>query len=218
MPPGNLPPLIAKEVDIKHERIYNASGILIVDPDYIRGVPHVLVGFQHRPRSRQRLVIHILGGKRRSSDRDMRETAFRELYEETGELIEGSVFQSFDDAYESKKTSILWHPPGKFGLFVVSLWSFDPEDQEMLRNLPQDFERKYGSGGSRAIAGLVWVPLIDLLRTCKSSYILFKKQHVDTVDFGFDSLREPFGLGRMAVEILGRHPVSEYLKEWFVRS
>ncbi|KAL0229032.1 hypothetical protein GEMRC1_013652 [Eukaryota sp. GEM-RC1] len=211
----NLPPLISSRIDPTHRKIYSAAGLLIVDTEHPSGTPYCLMAHQIRPRAQHRHLLHIIGGNRSSRDLDVLDTAFREFYESTGELVDGSAFEALDAAYDDKKTVVLYYPPSKYLLIVVSLSSFYPEDQEILRYLPQDFDRKFSGRGTREVDGLEWVPFFDLLNTCKSSFILFKKKQVDSVDFRYGSSADQFGLPRISVEILGRAPVSDYLQNFF---
>ncbi|KAL0225291.1 hypothetical protein RCL1_003203 [Eukaryota sp. TZLM3-RCL] len=214
---SNLPPLINKQVDPVHDRIYLSAGILIIDPLHRSGIPHVLMSIQERARDHPRYILHLLGGAKSPQDRDCRETAFKHFYSKSGDLLDGSVFESFDEAYHNQNTVVLYYPPSKYLLFAIDIRWFSERDQDHIRDLPEDFNRKFPTPGSCDTDGLMWVNLEEFIQTCKSSFILCKKKSLTVIDFPLSSSPSgAYGLSRFTTEIIGRNPVVECFCDWFL--
>ena len=101
------------------------------------------------------LHLNFVGGKRDALSESARETAAREVREETGELISAASLSAILHA----RDAVLWHARGKYVVFLVEVGA--AEDATVPRRLAE-------RGGTpdpydTTLKGLQWVAVSDIL-------------------------------------------------------
>ena len=101
------------------------------------------------------IQLNFVGGKRDALSESARETAAREVKEETGELISAASLSAILHA----RDAVLWHARGKYVVFLVEVGA--AEDATVPRRLAE-------RGGTpdpydTTLKGLQWVAVSDIL-------------------------------------------------------
>jgi 8-oxo-dGTP pyrophosphatase MutT (NUDIX family) len=122
---------------------------------------HILMAEEQRAPG-QPLLINFIGGKRDALGESARQTAAREVTEETGGLIS----EATRAAILAAGGPVLWDSQGKYTTFIVEV---APEDAD----LPRRLEERGGPPDpwDSTLKGVKWVELVDMLseKWCKAA-------------------------------------------------
>ena len=143
---------------------FMAAGALLWCQTTVRGNVggiHILMAEEQR-KPGQPTLINFIGGKRDALGESARQTAAREVTEETGELIS----EATQAAILAAGGPVLWDSHGKYATFIVEV---APEDAD----LPRRLEERGGPPDpwDMTLKGVKWVKLDDVLSDtwCKAA-------------------------------------------------
>ena len=113
-------------------------------------------------------LLNFIGGKRDALGESARQTAAREVTEETGALIS----EATRAAILTARGPVLWDSKGKYATFVVEV---APEDAD----LPRRLEERGGPPDpwDSSLKGVKWVAVTDVLNEAWCKECMAKHHH-----------------------------------------
>lgn len=165
--------------------------------------PYALLGAELRPNPSKQIYLNILGGKRENDDDSPADTAWREFWEESGELLlseEARQFkQRFTDGGDERR--VLWFKEAKYALFLYHLPYPAPDWATTITDL-----FKYRVPKERGeMSSLHWIPLQDILTLAQQTS---KKKQDTAVDS--DGASYPFYF--VAAHMLSNFSLRQHLQ------
>jgi len=172
-------PYLATELRENDSRGYRAAGVLAFSER--EGQRYVLMGSELRKNSVEPQLT-FLAGKREPSDRDAEYTAAREMWEESGRLLNlPALYTALRSAPDRQ---VLWISAGKMALYLLNtkdlylVPDIMPELYDNLQNRPAFSE----------MSQLHWIRTADLLSSVKPVV-----DNIPIYSFAFSALKlDPF--------------------------
>ncbi|CAM9518438.1 unnamed protein product [Scytosiphon promiscuus] len=143
----------------RERQLYKSAAILPYRRDPLSGEVWILLGSEMR---KNKLVVSCLGGKREDSDAGPEHTAWREFWEESGQVLGDHERASFLNACLEGRARAMWIQGAKMVVLACEL------DSPAFVSLPG----WYGSGapgidkGNTSMLALHWVSATELHNAC----------------------------------------------------
>jgi 8-oxo-dGTP pyrophosphatase MutT (NUDIX family) len=157
---------------------YRAAGVL---PYYVKGGKRfIMMGTEIRQGSRQ---LTFLAGKRDSTDRDAEHTAARELWEESGQLLDlASVY-----FHLRTDSQVFWIGNAKMALFLLNV-----DMLPRFNNLPSRYAALINKPPHSEMISVHWLSAESLLKVSSLGRdIILNKQKMTIYDLAFNTLKLP---------------------------
>ncbi len=182
-------PYVSRQLGKKEEISYKAAGILPFKIDPKTGKIWILGGVEKRKersnkKKKKVLGFNLLGGKREPDDASAAHTAWREFWEESGEVLNEKDCNRFFSQVHNRSSiansvqnnfSVAWIPNAKYCLYV-----YDCTGDINITNLPDMYSKLSELPEHAEMQRLMWIELASYLESTSSR----KKQIVSNTVAG----------------------------------